>query len=235
MINKNKPNVAAQKVTSAHVISLNELNKLCLQLKFKISDDNLLHLKVYLELLVKWNKVMNLVGISKWRAIFSNLIVDSFFLSKHIQHLQRNSEIVAEPTVFDLGAGAGIPGIPLRILWQNGNYYMLESMEKRAIFLSTVLEKIPLPQTSVFMGRVEDFAAEKNIMADLIVSRAFMPWEKTLPLIENMLSPNGKVIFLASEPAPEKLIDNWQIDSTKLYRIQYKKRYFWIVSRKSVK
>lgn len=219
MINKNK----------SIEVSQDEMRKFCQQLKIKISDDNLLQLKIYLELLIKWNKVINLVGIRKWREIFKQLMMDSFYLCNYIKDEQQNSHICADPCIFDLGAGAGIPGIPLRIVWQEGHYYMIETREKRGTFLSIALDKLELPQTYIFKGRAEDFSADKGILADIIVSRAFMPWQKLLPLVENMLNPQGKVIFFASEPAPEKLINNWQIVSEKLYIIQNKERFFWLV------
>ncbi len=148
----------------------------------------------YLSLLMKWNRAMNLVGASDWRDALENLVADSFYLAEFLE-----AHAPADPVIWDLGAGAGLPGIPLRILWQKGSWWLVESREKRALFLATFLARHPLPGTYAFRGRAEDFM--RGRMADVIVSRAFLPMEKMLPFAGGSLKPGGLVIFLRNEPA----------------------------------
>ncbi len=186
----------------------------------------------YLSLLMRWNKVMNLVGARHWHECMTNLMVDSFHLAKFLQSLPL--ETSEDFHTLDLGAGAGLPGIPLRMVWQEGQYHLIEVREKRALFLSNVLAQIPLPNTHVFRGRAEDFFEQATTPAQMIVSRAFMPWAQMLELIEPALAEDGRVIFLTLEPAPEQSFQelSWCVEKQYTYKVHGDKRYFWSVRKK---
>ena len=154
-------------------------------------------LRDYLELLLRWNRVMNLVGVSIWQRALHTLVVDSFHLAAFLR--QSDLALPASPACWDLGAGAGLPGIPLRILWQDGAYWLVEAREKRALFMRTFLASHPLPGTQVHCGRAETFMPRAG-QADLILSRAFMPWAKLLDFIAPHLTPTGIVVLLLNDP-----------------------------------
>lgn len=158
---------------------------------FELTEETLPPLAGYLGLLIQWNRVMNLVGTRTAEDTFFTLVVDSLHLGRF---LREDVEYSAAPCCWDLGSGAGLPGLPLRMIWQEGDYWLVEAREKRALFLSTVLAKYPLPGTHVFRGRAEAFMAGPPARtADLIVSRAFMPWPGVLELVKGNLNPNGVV------------------------------------------
>ena len=157
----------------------------------------------YLSILQKWNKVMNLVGPYSWQEILRLLLVDSAWLASFLAGLQEQSILAPEPESWDLGAGAGLPGIPLRLLWEKGIYTLVDARQKRTLFLRTVLAAHTLPQTLVYEGRVEQFIPTRP-KADLVVSRAFMPWHDVLALVEPHLAPGGVVVFLMLQPAPSR-------------------------------
>lgn len=192
---------------------------------FRPAPGELEALFIYLELLQKWNKVMNLVGPYDWPKMVDELILDSFHLAAFICSLP----LPAAPEVWDFGAGAGLPGIPLRILWQAGNYSMVDSREKRIMFLQNVLSRLALPGTSALAARVEDFM-EKSAPAHLLVSRAFMPWPKLLELARGRLAPGGSVLFMALEGAPQELPEGWAVTAESSYQIPAGTRHFWAVS-----
>ena len=73
----------------------------------------------YLEMLCQWNKAMNLVGPHTWQDIFGRLAVDSFHLADFLNKL----DLPEAPLCWDLGAGAGLPGIPLRMVWRRGAHH----------------------------------------------------------------------------------------------------------------
>lgn len=164
---------------------------------FELTEETLPPLAGYLGLLIQWNRVMNLVGTRTAEDTFFTLVVDSLHLGRF---LREDVEYSAAPCCWDLGSGAGLPGLPLRMIWQEGDYWLVEAREKRALFLSTVLAKYPLPGTHVFRGRAEAFMAGPPARtADLIVSRAFMPWPGVLELVKGNLNPNGVVVLLLRE------------------------------------
>lgn len=192
---------------------------------FDLSPGVIDNITAYLNALTKWNRVMNLVGPGKWQDILHTLIVDSFHLAGFVREI---TELSKNPTCFDLGAGAGLPGIPLRMLWQSGSYALVEAREKRAGFMRAFLATCPLPGVEVLHGRAEECLPGRK-PADLILSRAFMPREKLLPFIRDFLAPGGSCILLANEPLGLALPPGWHELATCEYTVQAKsnpKRFF---------
>lgn len=183
----------------------------------------------YIGQLVKWNKSMNLVGPKDWQTIFSTLIVDSLFLADALESIN----LAKDAVTLDLGAGAGLPGIPLRMIWQQGYYHLVEVREKRAVFMYTTLASLRLPRTMVFRGR----AGEESLpLADLIISRAFMPWRDLLDFVEEMLKPRTIVAILANEepPGPDEFPSGWKLKLSSSYPVDGKERYFWFLAPESI-
>lgn len=185
-------------------------------------------LGAYLDLLVRWNRVMNLVGVSTWQRALRTLIVDSV----HLAAFLRRPELAlpAAPVCWDLGSGAGLPGIPLRMLWQDGVYWLVEAREKRTLFMRTFLASHPLPRTQVHCGRAETFMPGAG-QADCILSRAFMPWEKLLDFVAPHLAPAGTVVLLLNEPVSLPPASPWIERARLAYHADKAARCFVALSR----
>lgn len=200
---------------------------------FDLAEGTLRPLAGYLDLLMQWNRVMNLVGTQTAEETFGTLVVDSLHLDRF---LREGVNLADAPSCWDLGSGAGLPGIPLRMVWQEGDYWMVEAREKRALFLSTVLAKYPLPGTHVFRGRAEAFmAGPPPRTADLVVSRAFMPWPGVLDLVKGNLTPNGVVVLLLRErlqesPDWEQAAQEWRIAGQYAYTASRTHRYLYALT-----
>lgn len=192
---------------------------------FSPAERELQALHAYLTQLMKWNKVMNLVGPYSWQDVLRALVVDSLHLAVFLKSLP----LADNPRCWDVGAGAGLPGIPLRAVWGEGTYTLVEVREKRTLFMEQVLARMELPSISVYRGRIEDFM-EENDPADLILSRAFMPWRKMLDLISGHIAPTGRVVFLTREPLPEGVPTGWQTEVEYCYTVGETARYFWSVA-----
>ena len=191
-------------------------------------------LAAYLDQLIKWNKKMNLVGKSDWRTVFDTLVVDSLFLADFLKGLN----LAERPLCLDFGAGAGLPGIPLRTLWSDGEYWLVEVREKRALFMKSALGRLKLPATNVFHGKAEDALARlagagHQATADLILSRAFMPWPKLLdfihPMLRNEPGRGGVAVILSNDPPPDEadLPEGWTLGDVAAYPAAGGERYFW--------
>lgn len=206
-----------------------ELRQQCADLGCAVPEEAFAPLACFLELLTQWNKVMNLVGTRRWQDTLRTLVVDSFFLAEFVRDLP----LPPTPCTWDLGAGAGLPGIPLRMAWAEGRYVLVEAREKRALFLSTVLARVSLPRTEVFRGRAEVFFDSAGAPADMVISRAFMPWPQVLDLVRPHVrqpangTAGGRVVFLTLEKAPAQPPQGWEVEASRRYAVGKDTRYFW--------
>ena len=206
-----------------------DLAQVCRDRELPVPESVVPALAAYISLLMRWGRIMNLVGAKNWLQAL-DLCSDSFYLARFIERLP----LAEMPECWDLGAGAGLPGIPLRMVWQKGHYHMLEVREKRAMFLNEALARLNLPGTSAVCCRAETFFAHRlaqGCSSDCIFSRAFMPWEKLLPFAEPGLAPQGLVCIAANSPLPTPLPPGWRAVAQDSYTRGKAQRFFWALRR----
>jgi 16S rRNA (guanine527-N7)-methyltransferase len=205
-----------------------ELARACEALGMTCDGGTLAGLQVYLGELMRWRRAVNLVGAADWRLALADLVADSWHLARLLQEL----DLPAEPVALDLGAGAGLPGLPLRLFWGAGEYWLVEVRERRCAFLRHALAKMGLASTHLFCGRAED-ALARHAPVDLALSRAFLPWPEVLGLVREHLAPAGAAVIMANEPAPEpgQAPEGWRLALERAYptgRQQDRQRYCWV-------
>lgn len=136
---------------------------------------------IYIELLLQWNKVMNLTAITDEEEIITKHFLDS------VSCLQSGVNF-SKCSCIDVGTGAGFPGIPLKIAVPGMKITLLDSLKKRTLFLTELTEKLGI-ECEIIHGRAEDFGANPGYREkyDAALSRAVANMsvllEYTLPFV----------------------------------------------------
>ena len=153
----------------------------------------------YLDLLLLWNRAQNLTGFESAPEIVRGLFEDSLLFLPLLP--DRPLRVV------DIGAGAGIPGMPLRIIDEGIQVTLIESRRKRVSFLKAVRRELGLEESVV----IEEGRAEALVSAvvrrdgefDVALARAVGNLEQVLPTALQYLKPGG--VFIVSAPPPARL------------------------------
>lgn len=145
------------------------------QLGITLSDFQLEQFYSYYEMLVEKNKVMNLTAITEECEVVTKHFSDSLSLFDLLKEMQAGGDAWYKTcNMIDVGTGAGFPGIPLKIVFPELRVTLLDSLNKRVIWLKEVCTDLGLEGVCVVHGRAEDIGrqAEHREMYDLCVSRA---------------------------------------------------------------
>ena len=142
---------------------LSDLEKLGITL----SNEQLEQFLIYYEMLVEWNEKMNLTAITDFQDVMKKHFVDSVSLIKAY-------DVTKSVSIIDVGTGAGFPGLALKIAFPQLRVTLLDSLNKRILFLDAVIDKLNLSDVETIHGRAEDFVKPGKLREkfDLCVSRA---------------------------------------------------------------
>lgn len=169
-----------------------ELNKI----NINPTEEELKKLEVYANMLLEYNKKFNLTAITKIDEIYLKHFYDSLTLTKVID---LNSEL----KVLDIGTGAGFPGIVLKIFFPKLEIALLDSNNKKIMFLNDVIKELKLEGINTIHGRAEELPEKYREYFDIVTSRAVSHLRILSELSIPYLKTNGYFIPLKGKLEPE--------------------------------
>lgn len=152
------------------------------------TDKQLADLETYYDMLIEWNNKINLTRIIDKEDAYLKHFYDSLTVVR-IQNLEEVN------TICDVGTGAGIPGIILKIFYPHLKLTLIDSKEKKLKFIDEVIKRLDLKDTKTVHTRAEEYK-EKY---DLVVSRAVANIETLLKYTMHLLNKDGKLIAMKGD------------------------------------
>lgn len=130
-----------------------EMKQYAKEIEIELTETQINQFYTYMELLLEWNQKINLTAITNPKEIILKHFIDSLTIAKHVK---KNAKLV------DVGTGAGFPGIPLKIIREDVEITLLDSLNKRILFLEEVIKQLKLTKIQAIHARVEEFGKNKN-------------------------------------------------------------------------
>ena len=168
-----------------------EFIKAVKQLNVDLTEEKLEKLNKFYNLLIEWNKKINLTRIEEEEEVYLKHFYDSLTIAKAVDL----SEI---KTLCDIGTGAGFPGIVLKIFYPNLKITLIDSLKKRVNYLNEIIKDLGIDNIKAIHVRGEDYKGQY----DVVTSRAVANIEKLLGYTMHLVSPTG--IFIAMKGDIEK-------------------------------
>ncbi len=168
------------------------------KLEIEITEKQIEQFYLYMKLLLEWNEKINLTAIVEPKEVIQKHFIDSATIIKHLTKAKK---------IIDIGTGAGFPGIPVKIIKPEIEVVLLDSLNKRIMFLEELILKLELKNIKSIHSRAEEAGKNKDYREkfDVVVSRAVANMstlsEYTIPFIKI----GGKGIYLKGSEIDEEL------------------------------
>ncbi len=167
----------------------------------KLSEKQLHLFALFLEGLWSWNRRMNLTGISEKREMLIKLLLDPLVALPYLS---------SGGTVLDIGSGAGIPGLPLKIGRPEFEVHLIESKAKKVSFLRDMIRKLGLKGIEAYKGRAEKRADLPTLFHfyDIVTVRALAPLKKTISICSPYLEPGSLLVTFKGSRIDQDIEDS---------------------------
>ena len=167
-------------------------------IKVVLSEEQKIMFYNYMNILLEWNQKINLTTITKPEDIIIKHFIDSLTVLKYIKNEKIN--------IIDIGTGAGFPGIPIKIVNDLNNITLLDSLNKRIVFLQNVINELKLKDIVAVHSRAEEYIKlEKREIYDIAVSRAVANMSTLLEYLLPYVKINGICICMKGPNIEEEL------------------------------
>ena len=168
------------------------------KIDINLTNKQLNEFYTYMNLLLEWNKNINLTAITEPEEIIKKHFIDSLTISKNIQK---------DSSIIDVGTGAGFPGIPLKIVREDINVVLLDALNKRLNFLNEVVKENKLENIETVHFRAEEIGKNKKYREkyDIATSRAVAQLNILAEYLLPLIKIGGKCICMKGCNVEEEL------------------------------
>ena len=168
------------------------------EIQIKFTEEQLQKFYEYMNMLIEWNKKINLTAIIEPKEIILKHFIDSLTILKYVNDNEK---------MLDVGTGAGFPGIPIKIMNSNMEITLLDSLNKRINFLNEVINKLKLKNISAIHSRIEDYGKNNKYREkyDIVTSRAVANLATLSEYMLPMLKIKGKSICMKGSDIKEEV------------------------------
>ena len=171
------------------------------QQTIQLTDLQKKQFELYFQLLIEWNQKINLTAITDQQEVYLKHFYDS--IAPILQQIIPNKAI----NILDIGAGAGFPSIPMKIIYPELSITIIDSLNKRITFLNELSKQLDLSGVSFYHGRAEDFGQDKQFRGkfDIVTARAVARLQVLSELTIPFLKVGGSLIALKAAAADEEI------------------------------
>ena len=183
-------------MTDQHEALLQSLKNGLAEMQLIIPEGAAKTLIQYIELLHKWNSTHNLTAIKTVDEMVRRHLLDSLSMMR----------FTTDGDLLDVGAGAGLPGIPLAICKPHLDVTLVDSVQKKTMFMTFAASHLGLRNVEVKHQRVEQL--QKPPGYSMVAARAFSSLEKLCLLTKHLLTENGRILAMTGFlPDQQEIID----------------------------
>lgn len=161
------------------------------ELNINVTKKQLSNLDTYYKMLIDYNSHTNLTRITDEKEVYLKHFYDSLTLVKAIK--------LDNQSLLDVGTGAGFPGLVLKIIFPNLKITLVDSLNKRIVFLNYVIETLKLSDIKVIHTRAEEYALNNREKYDIVTSRAVAQLNMLSELCLPMVKINGYFISMKAQ------------------------------------
>ena len=166
-------------------------------------------LLIYKNLLIKWNKVFNLISVKATEEIVTHHFLDCLAVVPYIEG----------KNILDVGSGAGMPGIIIGLCCPEKNITLVDSVGKKTAFLKQTCAELKLSNITVINKRVEDVTTNK--LFDSIIARAFSDMQMLIDLTKHLIENKGTWYGMKSKKINEEEINTKYVLEKKVILVPY--------------
>lgn len=164
-----------------------------------LSNQQIKQFELYYHSLIEWNEKMNLTAITKKEDVYLKHFYDSLTISFDYQ--------MNNQSLCDIGAGAGFPSIPLKIVYPELKITIVDSLTKRITFLKHLIQVLELNNVEAISARAEDYAKDHRESFDIVTARAVARLNILDELCLPLVKLHGDFITLKGLKAKEELVE----------------------------